>query len=60
MANVGGVHALNVLFDDTTDGIQSVDKAQHTDGNYYDLSGRRVMNPTKGIYVKAGKKVVVK
>lgn len=60
VANVGGVHALNVLFDDTTDGIQSVDKAQHTDGNYYDLSGRRVMNPTKGIYVKAGKKVVVK
>lgn len=60
VANVGGVHALNVLFDDTTDGIQSVDKAQHTDGNYYDLSGRRVMTPTKGIYVKAGKMVVVK
>lgn len=27
---------------------------------YYDLSGRRVENPTKGIYIVNGKKVVVK
>lgn len=27
---------------------------------YYDLNGRRVMNPTKGIYIVNGKKVVVK
>ena len=27
---------------------------------YFDLSGRRVMTPTKGVYVKNGKKVVVK
>ena len=28
--------------------------------NYYDLSGRRVKNPTKGIYIVNGKKVFVK
>ena len=27
---------------------------------YYDLQGRKVMNPTKGIYLKNGKKVLVK
>ena len=29
-------------------------------GEYYDLSGRRVAQPTKGIYIVNGKKVVVK
>ncbi len=27
---------------------------------YYDLSGRRVEHPTKGIYIINGKKVVIK
>ena len=26
----------------------------------YDLNGRRVVNPTKGIYIQGGKKVLVK
>ena len=30
------------------------------DGNRYGLNDYRVMQPTKGIYVKDGKKVVVK
>lgn len=30
------------------------------DNNYYDLAGRKVAKPTKGIYVKNNKKVVVK
>ncbi|MBQ0021307.1 MAG: C10 family peptidase, partial [Bacteroidales bacterium] len=28
--------------------------------HYYDLQGRRVANPSKGIYVKGGKKVILK
>lgn len=28
--------------------------------NYYDLQGRRVLNPTHGIYIKGGKKVYIK
>ena len=30
------------------------------DGYYYDLQGRRVQNPTRGIYIHNGKKIVVK
>lgn len=30
------------------------------DDAYYDLTGRRVQSPTKGLYIKNGKKIVVK
>ena len=30
------------------------------DGKYYDLQGRRVVKPTKGVYIVNGKKVYVK
>ena len=30
------------------------------DGYYYDLQGRRMLNPTRGIYIHNGKKIVVK
>lgn len=33
---------------------------QDVDNNYYDLAGRKVAKPTKGIYVKNNKKVIVK
>lgn len=44
-------------------GIKAIDNGQPaTDSaeDYYDLSGRRVAQPAKGIYVKNGKKIVVK
>lgn len=44
----------------TTTGINAINAAAYMDGNWYDLSGRRVAQPTKGIYVKNGKKVIVK
>ena len=45
---------------DTT-GIDAVDSEQRTDDSYYDLQGRKVLNPTKkGIYIKNGKKVIIK
>lgn len=50
-------------FDDGsgTTGIRSIDNGQLTiDNVFYDLSGRRVENPTKGIYIVNGKKVVIK
>ena len=40
-------------------GISSV-KAGAVDGNIYDLSGRRVEKPAHGVYVKNGRKFVVK
>ena len=47
-------------FGDTT-GINDV-RGQKEDvrGEYYDLQGRRVSQPTKGLYIVNGKKVVIK
>lgn len=41
-------------------GIQSVIKATIDDGVIYNLAGQRVTNPTKGIYIKNGRKFIVK
>ena len=48
--------------DDNTTGISSVEsKQQDVNSVWYDLNGRRVIAPTsKGIYVKDGRKVVIK
>ena len=44
----------------TPTGINAVSSADNMDGNWYDLSGRRVAQPTKGLFIVNGKKVVVK
>lgn len=41
-------------------GIATVPAAGQTDGAIYDLSGRRVTNPVKGLYIKNGKKFIQK
>ena len=47
--------------DEGTTGIRSIDNGQLTiDNVYYDLSGRRVAQPSKGVYIVNGKKVVIK
>lgn len=33
---------------------------QKVDGTYYNLSGQKVLNPTKGLFIKNGKKYVIK
>lgn len=33
---------------------------QSPDNMFYDLMGRRVSNPTHGVYIRQGKKVLVK
>lgn len=43
-----------------TTGIESIGTASLNDGQWYDLQGRRVSQPRKGIFMKNGKKVVVK
>lgn len=54
--------ALTIGFgDEGTTGIRSIENGQLTiDNVYYDLSGRRVAEPTKGVYIVNGKKVVIK
>lgn len=50
-----------VVFDfgDVT-GIQKVSAQGQNDGVYYDLSGRRVEKPSKGVFIVNGKKVIIK
>lgn len=53
--------ALSVVFgDDETTSIATPKTAVVIDDQYYDLSGRRIAQPTKGIYIKNGKKIIVK
>ena len=50
-----------VTFKSTTTGIQTIKgNAQRQDGKWYTLSGVAVENPTKGLYIHNGKKVVIK
>ena len=37
--------------------VQGVQEVQGVQGNYYDLLGRRVQNPSHGLYIKEGKKI---
>ena len=49
------------IVDDPVSAISSI-KTDNlpADDNYYDLTGRRVNNPTQGIYIHNGKKVVIR
>ena len=61
--------SLALVWDDDPTGIAPLLSPQggtshspmgETEGAWYDLSGRKVKNPTKGIYIQKGKKVLVK
>ena len=55
---------LSISFDDDeTTGITTVEKTDNTDNaaqKVYNLNGQRIMNPTKGLYIVNGKKVIIK
>lgn len=62
-ANGLGAKGLNVVFEDgetTTIEYAKTNIASKEDNKYYNLSGQCVENPTKGIYIKNGKKIVIK
>ena len=53
--------ALSIVFEGETTGISTVKTAaDNMDTAVYDLQGRRVMQPTKGLFIVNGKKVVIK
>ena len=56
----GGGSSNFFSFEEETTSLKSIDNGQLTIDNYYNLSGCRVMNPTKGLYIVNGKKVVIK
>ena len=46
--------------DETTNIEHSTLNIEHSDNSVYDLQGRKVAQPTKGLYIHNGKKVVIK
>ena len=58
-------------FDDETTAVRGIENGETTFGaygesqlrvenSYYDLQGRRVVQPTKGLYIVNGKKLIIK
>ena len=60
--NVPAGARLGIVFDDDeTTGIENLTPTlSKGNGAYYNLSGRRVAQPTRGLYIVNGKKVVIK
>ena len=54
-----GVHAITIVFDDT-DGIVEMVNEHTVNGKWYDLSGRLIVKPKRGMYIVNGKKVIIK
>lgn len=55
-----GSEVKSLNFGTTTVGISEVAPQTAADAPLYDLSGRRVASPVRGIYVRGGRKVVVR
>lgn len=56
----GGTIRLNVEKNSDDSSVTAVDVASDSRNVYYDLTGRKISNPSKGIYIVNGKKVLVK
>ena len=62
IVNKGGEAKAFIDFDELeATGIDAVDTAKTLKGGkFYDLSGREIANPTRGLYIVNGKKVLIK
>lgn len=54
-----GARVALIFDDDTTTGIADLKNAMN-DSFYYNLNGMRVERPSKGLYIRNGKKIIVK
>ena len=59
VVDAAGAHELSLNFGGDATAIKNI-KVGTEDNVYYDLQGRRVLYPTKGLYIVNGKKVIVK
>lgn len=57
--NAGARIALNFNDSEAT-GISQIDNQQSVNREYYDLQGRSVVKPDNGIYIRDGRKVIIK
>ena len=51
-------NSIRIVDEDFLLGISEVNTENTQDNVIYDIQGRRVMNPTKGLYIVNGKKMV--
>ena len=60
--NNSNARAISIVFDDETTKIANTNLTNITNGNWYDLNGRKLdkMPTKKGVYIMNGRKVVVK
>ena len=56
----GNTNAKMYISFDPPTGIEKTEVTHSAEGEYYDLQGRKVMNPGKGMYIKDHKKVIIK
>ncbi|MBQ7150078.1 MAG: hypothetical protein IJS06_03860 [Prevotella sp.] len=58
----GGAHELTIDIENgsETTGIQHVTSEKRATEGYFNLAGQRVAQPTKGLYIVNGKKVIIK
>ena len=55
-----GAARIALSFDGVATGIETLNQSPLNVNQYFDLQGRRVAQPTKGLYIVNGKKVMVK
>jgi len=60
LTGVSLARSLSISFEDETTGVNAVNVEGLTVNGYYNLSGQRVAQPTKGMYIVNGKKVIIK
>ena len=59
--DTAAAHAVTLIWgDDTATGLDGIRENRNGDGTVYNLQGQKVENPSRGIYIINGKKVVVK
>ena len=59
-AKMGEFYGFGEEESNETDGISNVSTRSNKQGEFYNLAGQRVSNPTKGLYIVNGKKVIIK
>ena len=57
--DVSAARGLEIVFDDEVTDVNEI-KLQRSDDQFFDLQGRKVIAPAKGLYIVNGKKVIIK
>ena len=51
---------IDMNFDEEVTGIKLVETSKSNNEGYYNLAGQRVAQPTNGLYIVNGRKVIIK